>query len=179
MKRNNVAKRCLITSLCLATVLSAASGLASLKNEVALADGETVKATELVHTSVAAEKVTQDENGLRISSDDAYTATFKEVFQGATTIRFKFPETYDETKGFYGDFRFTFTDATNDSNSFDVIYYVQNVDKRRTTPCVQWGDEVRMTDHTGGTLYNYQNTANTNFRFAPCFLTTSEFVRIP
>ena len=74
MKRNNVAKRFGITSLCLATAISAFSGIAALKNNVAVAEGETVQATDLMYTNLAADKVTRDENGVITDADFNFVA---------------------------------------------------------------------------------------------------------
>ena len=117
MKRNNVAKRFGIVSLCLATLFAAFSGIASMGNKVALA-ADTIQTTDLVHTQAA---VTQDETGLRISSDDPYSATLKTVCKGDTTVKFRFAEKAEGKYGpMYGDFNIRITDVTDDSNYFVV-----------------------------------------------------------
>lgn len=194
MKRNNVAKRFGIASLCLATAFSAIGSTAWV-NSVALAEGtdeptNTVQATDLVHVTdtatvaiteeaarVTGNKLEKDKTsftGLRISSNEPYKATFKTVFDGNMEIKFRFPETY--TDALYGDFTFRFTDATDDSNYFDITYYVVKEDAERplfsTAPYVQWGDEIRMSTHK--TSYEWTNVKvsnKDNYQFAPAFLT--------
>ncbi len=196
MKRNNVAKRLGIASLCLATAFSAIGSTAWL-NSVALAEGtdeptNTVQATDLVHVTdtatvaiteeaahVTGNKLEKDQTsftGLRISSNEPYKATFKTVFDGNMQIKFRFPETY--TDALYGDFTFRFTDATDDSNYFDITYYVVKEDdangKYVTAPYVQWGDEIRMSTHSANNGYAWTNKKVTNldgYSFAPNFLT--------
>ena len=167
MKRNNVAKRLGIASLCLATALSAVSGITLSKTNVANADG--AQTTDYVYTTA---NVTQDTTGLTISSNEAYSAMFKGVFTGDTTLKFRFPETYDSTLGFYGNFNIRIADATNDTNYFDIEYYVENASKFCTTPCVKWQDQARTTSHhtSGAGWYNSQITGKQNHCFAPCFL---------
>lgn len=170
MKRTNVAKRFGIVSLCLGLAVSAFSGIASFATNVALAE-ETVQTTDFVHATPTA-TVTQDENGLRISSDDTYKAMFKTVFDGNMKLTFKFPEAYDENSGFYGDFTFRIADATNESNYFDITYYVVHETQFVTGVYVQYQDELRMTNHnTAGQWYNTKQTNKTSYQFAPCFLT--------
>lgn len=189
--RNNVAKRFGIASLCLATAFSAFGGLVS---NVASAEENnepaqnTVQTTSLVRTNAAATieevaaKLPGDKTkatsftGLRLSSDDAYKATFKTVFDGNMEIKFRFPETY--TDALYGNFNFRFTDATDDSNYFDVTYYVEKESdtKVATAPYVKWGDEVRMSTHNGNNAHTWSNEIvnnKDNYQFAPSFLTTA------
>ena len=178
MKRNNVAKRFGIASLCLATVFSAFSGIASLKNHVAAAE-DTIQTTDLVHTLA---DVTQDETGLRISSDDPYSATFKTAFEGNTTLKFKFAEKAAGTYGpLYGDFKIRVTDATDDSNYFVLNYYVSRTHTSKTQNIwtgliMQYGDEIRScgTPTSGSAWFNYKPTGieenNTAKSFAPHLL---------
>ena len=163
-----------VVSFCLATIFSVFGGIFSLKTDVVVAESETIQATDFVHTSVATENVTRDANGLRISSNEAYKATFTAVFTGNTTLKFKFPETYQNDLGFYGDFKLRISDVENENNFFDIIYYVQSATEFRTAPSVCWGDEIRMANQTGSSFYNEQNTDLTAFKFAPCFLTKSD-----
>ena len=193
MKQNNVAKRFGIASLCLATAFSAFGGLVG---NVALADDNqepaqnTVQTTDFVEVTdtatvavteeaahVTGNKLDKDKTsftGLRISSDDPYSATFKTVFDGNMQIRFRFPETY--TNGLYGDFNFRFTDATDASNYFDITYYVEKESdtKVATAPYIQWGDEIRMSTHSANNGYAWTNkkvSNNDTYQFAPAFLT--------
>ena len=189
--RNNVAKRFGIASLCLATAFSAFGGLVS---NVASAEENnepaqnTVQTTSLVRTNAAATieevaaKLPGDKTkatsftGLRLSSDDAYKATFKTVFDGNMEIKFRFPETY--TDALYGNFNFRFTDATDESNYFDVTYYVEkeSATKVATAPYVTWGDEVRMSTHDANNGHAWSNKIEKNkdsYQFAPSFLTTA------
>ena len=128
----------------------------------------TVETTNFVHTVA---NVTQDEDGLRISSENAYKATFKGIFTGDTTLKFKFPETYDEDLGFYGDFTFRITDAKDDNNYFDIKYYVASGDTDQYTGVyVQYGDEVRQC-HQNGTAWYTKIQKNTDtVAYAPSFL---------
>ena len=118
---------------------------------------EEVKITDLLETTGTA---TANE-GLRVSSENAYTGTFKGVFLGDTTLKFTFPESYtdagDKTPdAFYGDFKFTITDATDDSNYFDIIYY-NSAFVNGTTPLyytcvyVRYGNETRTTSNNSDT----------------------------
>ena len=174
MKKHNVAKRLGIASLCLATAFSAFSGIASLGENVALAESS---ATDFIHTAVAYENVTINENGLLIESDEAYNATFKAVFTGNTTLNFRFPETYTDADGdkrpdaFYGNFKITITDATDDSNYFDIVYYAYTyqTDYFITSVKVMHNGQTRMTNRKGGTWYNTQKTGAASYAFGPMF----------
>ena len=128
----------------------------------------TIQTTNFVHTAAS---VTQSEAGLRISSENAYKATFKGIFTGDTKLKFKFPETYDEDSGFYGDFTFRITDAQDDNNYFDIKYYVASGDTDLYTGVyVQYGDEVRQC-HQDGTAWYSQIQKNTDtVAYAPSFL---------
>lgn len=175
MKRNNVVKRFSIASLCLATAFSAFSGTWSFGNDVALAEGTeksaatTVQATDLLDTTAA---VTQDETGLRISSDAAYTATFKKVFLYDTTFNFRFAET--ATTAIYGDFNIRVADVSDENNYFDIKYYVSKSSTDRTSNYtglyVQWGDEKRTCSAQGQTAYNALQTGKKASAYAPNFL---------
>ena len=131
---------------------------------------QSVKVTDLLETTAT---VTQDENGLRLSSDTAYTGTFKGVFMGDTTLKFTFPETFDESKGskaYYGDFGIRITDATDPTNYFDIKYYVVNTTNHYTALYVQHKDELRMVLHSGSDWYNTQQVNKMNYRVSPSFL---------
>ncbi|MBQ2740662.1 MAG: InlB B-repeat-containing protein [Clostridia bacterium] len=78
--------------------------------------------TELVKTNGTASA----ENGLRISSDDAYTGTFEGVFHGNTTLKFRFPE--ENSEWWSGYFVVRFSDALDATNYFEVEY--RNVDEQ-------------------------------------------------
>ena len=184
MKRNNVVKGFGIASLCLATAFSAFSGIASLTNDVALAE-DTIQITDLLHTqaSVAQEtrdvitkkNVTTSTNCLRVSSNNPYSATFKTVFTGNTEFRFAFPEAYDSTVGSFGDFRFRVTDATDDTEFFDIVYKKSS---NGTTMYVDWKGHTLQTNATASTdanaiisTYYYdslQTSGSTNV--APAFM---------
>ena len=129
---------------------------------------EKVNVTSLLDTTA---NVTQNENGLTISSNDAYTGTFKGVFMGDTTLRFTFPETY--TNAYYGDFSFRIADATDPTKYFDINYYVVNASLKYTATYVQYGKEIRMTAHNGASWYNIQQMNVQNYHSAPAFLSTS------
>ncbi len=144
MKRNNVAKRFGIASLCLVTALSAFSGIASQKSDVALADGE-IAVTDFVYTT--AETVTPQTKvktksdgsttatGLRLSSNSSYMGMFKTVFTGNTTLNFKFPEEFNTTtREYYGDFTIHIADVDDDSNYFDIVYYASQVAADKDQP---------------------------------------------
>lgn len=183
MKRNKIAKRLGIASICLVTAFSAFSGLTSLIDKVAFAD---TSVKELVETTVAKENVTQDASGLLLSSDAAYDGTFKTIFTGNTALNFKFSEKYEDKDGnelpdeFYGDFRFRITDATDESKFFDVVHfnaYYQNtsskVDYYATGVYVQYGNEVRAgSSDTDTKWFNYAEDKNYMFNrqsFVPSF----------
>ncbi len=177
MKRNNVAKRFGIVSLCLATLFAAFSGIASMGNKVALA-ADTIQTTDLVHTQAA---VTQDETGLRISSDDPYSATLKTVCKGDTTVKFRFAEKAEGKYGpMYGDFNIRITDVTDDSNYFVLQYYVSRTHSSKTQNIwtglvMQYGDEVRSCGTTSDSAwFNFKPTGieenNVAKSFAPHLL---------
>lgn len=168
MKKNKTPKTFKIASLCFG-VLLCACGSPLLRSNVATADDlDTIQATDFVYTGA---EVTQDLSGLHISSSDAYSATFKGIFSGNTTFKFRFPETYVDA--LYGDFTFRITDATDDSNYFDINYYVENEAYFATAVCVQHNGETRMTSdrvEKSQTWYNTKVTGQQNHKFAPCFL---------
>ena len=196
MKRNKIAKRFGITALCLATALSAFSGIASQKDNVALAE-ETVAVTDFVYTTAkTVEKTTEDTTisgkaassatGLRFTSDVAYEGKFKTVFKGDTTLNFKFPETFDSTnREYYGDFRIRIADVDDDSKYFDVVWYTitngSKVDKPYTGTYLQHktneGDNLVRSNHYSNTTSEptnnvwYNKTAATANAQAslPCF----------
>ena len=124
-----------------------------------------IRVTDLLETTGT---VTQDENGVRISSGEAYTGKFKGVFMGDTTLRFTFPETY--TDAYYGEFTFRIADATDESNYFDIKYYVVNTTKHYTALYVQYQKEIRMSNHAGTAWVNTQQLNVQNYRIAPSFL---------
>ncbi len=124
-----------------------------------------IRITDLLETTGT---VMQDANGVRISSDEAYTGKFKGIFTGDTTLRFTFPETY--TDAYYGDFTFRIADATDESNYFDIKYYVANTAKHYTALYVQYQKEIRMTNHAGTSWMNSQQLNVQNYRIAPSFL---------
>ena len=186
MKRNNVAKRLGIASLCLATAISAFGGIASVANNVALAEGN-IQTTDFVYTTASVTQetrdvitkinaVTADQSCLNISSDEPYSAMFKNVFTGNTEFRFAFPD-MDVT----GDFRFRIADATDQNNYFDIVYYAYSANG--TAICIEWNGQTRMTDGTNSTAaggaaakwYNARQTSSTSsaFRFAPNFVSTA------
>ena len=201
MKIKNVAKRFGIASLCLATAISAFGGMVLSDNKVVLAEeAETIQTTDFVYTSSSAvaemaqemctdpldtsntsgantlTPISKEHTGLRMSSDEAYTATFKTIFKGNLRMKFRFPETY--TNGLYGDFNFRIADATDDSKYFDITYYVVNEGDYTVAPCVQWGEEERMATHhvaTSSAWYNKKIQGLKNHKFAPCFLTKSYY----
>ena len=181
MKRNNVVKRFSIASLCLATAFSAFSGTWSFGNDVALAEGTeksaatTVQATDLLDTTAA---VTQDETGLRISSDAAYTATLKKVFLYDTAFNFRFAET--ATTAIYGDFNIRVADVSDENNYFDIKYYVSKSsdstqNDNKTGLYVQWKDQVRTCANNGYTAYNALQTGKNASNYAPNFLNNGKY----
>ena len=141
MKRKNIAKRFGIASLCLGVAVSAFSGIASLAtNNVAIAEETTasvwedfITASEGAEVDIQARNVYYGKNSsrgsidcLRVSSSSAYEASFNRVFMGNTTLRFTFPEKYTDLGAAasfdWGTFTFRITDATDDSNFFDLVY---------------------------------------------------------
>ena len=132
---------------------------------VAADSTESVNVTDLLETTGT---LTQDSNGLRISSDVAYTAKFKGVFTGDTTFKFTFPETFKDA--YYGDFKFRIADATDESNYFDINYYVVHNANRYTALYTQYKDEVRQVHHAGSAWLNEQQHNKMNYRVSPSFL---------
>ena len=191
MKKIHLAKHLGIASLCLATAVSAFSGIASVDNNVALAEGN-IQTTDFVYTTASvtqetrdvhikkapktASDIVKDQSCLNISSDEPYSAMFKNVFTGNTEFRFAFPD-MDVT----GDFRFRIADVTDQNNYFDIVYYAYSA--KGTAICIEWNGQTRMTDGTNSTAaggaaaawYNSRQTSSTSsaFRFAPNFVSTA------
>ena len=187
MKRNNVAKRFGLVSFCLAIAISAFSGMLMPKNEVGLAE-ETIQTTDLLYTKANVTKETRTvytkkstkttTDCLRVSSDEAYSATFKQVFSGDTKFRFAFPD--DRAEGVtavYGDFKFRVTDALDDTEFFDIVYKRTS---NGTTMYVQWNGHTLQTLAASANAANYasatyyydsiQTSASANV--APAFFAT-------
>ena len=170
MKRNNVAKRFGIASLCLGVALSAFSGITSFAtSNVAVADETTPQVTDLVTVSEGAnaevetrnviwkKSTTAESNApcLRVSSDVPYEATFNRIFNGNSEFRFAFPNERPEgvdTTLFWGDFRFRITDAADKDNFFDIVYTTTTAG---TTMYVEWNG------HTVGCNYSSTSTGST------------------
>lgn len=125
---------------------------------------ESVKATDLLDTTA---KVTQDENGLCVSSDTPYEGTFDSTFMGDTTFKFTFPEEFKDA--YYGDFTFRVTDAKDENNYFDITYYVTSRTSHYTGLYVKYEKELRMVFHTGRAWYNVKKENYVNSRVAPSF----------
>ena len=128
-------------------------------------ESTTIETSDFVHTSGNA---TQDKNGLRISSNEAYKATFKAIFTGDTTLKFAFPETFADS--YYGDFNIRITDVNDNNNYFDIKYYVSNSDKNYTGIYVQHGDEVRLCRQDGTAWYDIIQENTDAIAYAPSFL---------
>ena len=128
-------------------------------------ESTTIETSDFVHTSGDA---TQDKNGLRVSSNEAYKATFKAIFTGDTTLKFAFPETFADS--YYGDFNIRITDVNDNNNYFDIKYYVSNSDKNYTGIYVQHGDEVRLCRQDGTAWYDIVQENTDAIAYAPSFL---------
>ena len=131
---------------------------------------EMIKTTDFVHTAAA---VSQDENGLLIASNEPYKATFKGVFRGDTTLNFRFPETYTDWWG--GDFKVRLTDATDDTNYFEVHYQAKTDGSgyHHTQGYVEYNGQIRSSRYYSATeqYYNaYQHWGNAVV--SPSFLNT-------
>lgn len=125
MKRNNVAKRFGIATLCLATAISAFSGITSFAtSNVAVAEETTTSVWgDFITTSEGATVSTDSSNRLNVSSATPYEATFNQIFYGNIQLRFVFPETHETTlANVWGDFKFRITDAADENNFFDIEY---------------------------------------------------------
>lgn len=194
MKRNNVAKTFGIASLCLATAISAFTGISSFKNDsvvlaedtgtialsdfVTVSEGATVsQETRTVYTKKNSGSTNQ--NCLRVSSDVPYEATFNQVFYGNSEFRFSFPNERPEgvaTTLYWGDFRYRITDAADENNFFDIVYTTTT---KGTTVYVEWnGHTVQAyTGTTAGaniTAGYYRDTIGTgsssnSTNYAPAF----------
>ena len=137
MKRNNVAKRFGIAGLCLATAVSAISGFSLLYKDVALAEGLT--SIEPVSLVTASENATVTyEDGVRVSSDASYSGEINYTFEENASFVVKFPETTDGT-WWNGNFVYRISDATDESNYFDIVYGVN-------TTWTSSGKKVGYTD---------------------------------
>lgn len=176
-KRNNVAKKLGIASLCLATAISAFSGISSFKKDsVVLAEGSwaeqtTLAATDLVTASAGAtvsqdlETTAANAKGLLVSSDVPYEATFNQVFNNNSVFRFRFPESGG---GFYGDFRFRIADVNDPNNGFDVIYHVSYAKDKYTGVYVKWENEIRSSTTTStGVERTNKIPSGQSYRYAP------------
>ena len=181
MKRNNVAKKLGIASLCLAFLIPVFSGITTNDNKVALAEGVTSVAVQDFLTASAGATVehvleTDVTNGIgvRISSDVGYSATFNTVFNGNSVFKFRFPET--QVDSYYGDFKFHIADATDPNNCFDIVYYVQTTSQ--TGIYVQWKDEIRMPQTSNASSTQFVNSlsgvGNNDMFFSPGFLSVSK-----
>ena len=187
MKRNNVVNRFGIASLCLGVVASAFSGITSLTTSTAFAEG-TIGLSDLLHTQASVAQETRDVHTkkttvtstkcLRISSDEAYSATFKQVFSGDTELRFAFPD--DRAEGvtaIYGDFKFRITDAMDDTEFFDIVYQKT---ANGTTMYVQWNGHTlqtlaanaNATNYSSATYYYDSIQTSVSANVAPAFFAT-------
>ena len=167
MKRNNVVKRFGIASLCLGVAVSAFSGITSFATEAAFAEG-TIGLSDLLHTQASVTQETRDVHTkkttvtstkcLRVSSDESYSATFKTVFTGDTSFRFAFPETHTDADengtpdAHYGAFKFRVTDATDDTEFFDIVYQKTS---NGTTMYVEWNGHTLQTYAANANAANY------------------------
>ena len=183
MNMKMIAKKFGVASLCLATAISAVSGFSSFKQANASAASTAVAATDLLTASTGATVERKDftytttkddtvytKSGLYVSSDVAYEATFNSVFYGSSVFRFRFPETYDSTLGFYGDFKFHVEDVTDPTNCFDIVYYTAA--SSQTGVYVKWKDQIRTTKSglvAGDTYTNKLSDVDDTY-YSPCFL---------
>ena len=198
MKKNNLVKRLGIASLCLATSISAFSGIASFEKNVALAESTTTVSEEATTNPwnnwvTASEGATVEQesrivylkknasqgakNCLRVSSDVPYEATFNRVFENNTTFRFSFPELKPEEvteTTHWGDFKFRVSDVMDDTNFFDIVYRRMNYG---TLIYVEWnGNTVQAftgsataANSTTSYFYNEIDTRS-SARVAPTFM---------
>ena len=162
MKRNNVVKRFGIASLCLGVAVSAFSGITSFATDAALAEG-TIGLSDLLHTQASVTQETRDVHTkkttvtstkcLRVSSNESYSATFKTVFNGDTSFRFAFPDDREEgVTATYGAFKFRVTDATDDTEFFDIVYQKTS---NGTTMYVEWNGHTLQTYAANANAANY------------------------
>ena len=157
-KRNNVAKKLGIASLCLATLVSAFSGIASFKTagKVIAEDATTSVWSDFITTSEGATVST--DGGLIVSSVGAYEASFNQIFYGNIELRFAFPERHvTATSSVWGDFKFRITDATDESNFFDIVYEVgknNSGTKNGTILKVVWNNHTIQCNNAA-TTYDY------------------------
>lgn len=169
MKKNNVAKRFGIASLCLATAFSAVSGIASLGNNVTVANATTLgntiatkdfaKETEGdINVEPKARSVDGTETTcLDIESDGPYKATLQTVFTGNTTFKFKFPEVGTKAAG---DFKIRVTDVDDAKNYFDIVYYVGS--SGYTHVAANYNGNIRVVNYTkspNGIYTSYHKSA--------------------
>ena len=138
MKRNNVAKRFGIAGLCLATAVSAIGGLSLLNQDVAVAEELTSIAPVSLVTASENATVTY-EDGVRISSDTKYSGEINYTFTDNAEFKVTFPNETDGT-WWYGNFVYRISDATDESNYFDIVYGVH------TTPWTSNGVVKNFTD---------------------------------
>ena len=175
MKRNNAAKRFGLASLSLILAISTFGGFTPFAKSVAFAEETTtVQAEKLVDMATSnATTITQNDNGLSIDSNAAYSATFARVFNGDTTFNFRFADDIDTA--IYGDLNFRITDVTDANNYFDIKYYVSkshaSKDSNYTGVYVQYKDEIRMAIASSDSkAYNTIIKDNSTISFLPHFL---------
>ena len=185
MKRNNVAKKLGIASLCLATVISAFSGITSVANNVALADGTTVAYKDFLDTETLSldDDITREAftsvnadnkdksttyNSFTVRSDTAYEATFKTVFTGDATFNYGFAEKDSAATDYsYGDFKFRITDVTDENNYFELVHFVRRQTSSASTNWtgfyLAYNDQYRTaTTSTSAAVSNWKNVYKTS-----------------
>ncbi len=142
------------------------------------ADAVEIATTSLLDTK-AGVKI---EDGLRVSSDSAYQAEVKGVFKGDTTLVFKFPETYDANKGYYGDFRIRVADVDDESKYFEIIYGIAANAKGTvcTTSYVQYtpaggATQIRSSHRQKDMFYNKVITNELTNASFPNFLSYTSY----
>ena len=167
MKRNNVAKRFGIAGLCLATAVSAISGFSLLYKDVALA--EELTSIEPVSLVTASENATVTyEDGVRVSSDTKYSGEINYTFEDNAEFIVTFPNESDGT-WWYGNFVYRISDATDESNYFDIVYGVNttwNSNGKQTgygDISMQYKGEYRssVSSNSAGTWYTAKEVNET------------------
>lgn len=145
-----------VCALFAAMLLALIGGFTLLKVEKTSAENEErMQATSLV--SANADVNISNEKGVRLSSDTSYSGEIKGKFEGDTTLKFSFPETY--TDWFGGDFKVRVTDATDDTNYFEV-HYRANTDGsgyHHTQGYVLYGGQIRSSRYWSSTEQYYNS----------------------
>ena len=119
-------------------------------------------------------------------STGAYEASFNQIFYGNIELRFAFPERHvTATSSVWGDFKFRITDATDESNFFDIVYEVgknNNGTKNGTILKVVWNNHTIQCSNaaaaydvvSGDYIYDGEGDGRDSYLCSPSFMALSK-----